>query len=98
MENILSSIAGLGGGGRAASQQPQATEILVLGDGKPLDVEFRTVRPLSIPRAAVDGTEPIALADPSDTNTTEPMHFARDLSDAELMAIVNQPQEVSNAQ
>jgi hypothetical protein len=100
--NILSSLVGLGGG-RAVGTQNQATEVLILKDNLP--VQLSIVRPFSIPLASTEVPQPIASTELSqsvpqaqESSNTEPMRFSQDPSDAQLMAIVNNPQEEANAQ
>ncbi len=96
--NILSSLGGLGGGLRGGGSQPSPTEALILKPQTP--IQFSIIRPFSIPVASTESTQPLASTESIQpvAEAPQPKRFAQDLSDAELMAIVNQPEEAPNAQ
>ncbi|NJM76759.1 MAG: hypothetical protein HC852_14435 [Acaryochloridaceae cyanobacterium RU_4_10] len=95
--NILSSLTGLGAA-RGANTQSNPTEVLILKDNMP--VQLSIVRPFSIPVASTENIQPVASTESIQpvAEAPQPKRFAQDLSDAELMAIVNQPEEPINAQ
>jgi hypothetical protein len=100
--NLLSSLTGLGGA-RGANTQSNPTEVLILKDNIP--IQFSIIRPFSIPMATSLESESVPVASVSETQTSPtqgdvavaqprpeeaPMMFTQDLTDAELMAIVDQ--------
>ncbi len=100
--NLLSSLTGLGGA-RGANTQSNPTEVLILNDNIPIQLSI--IRPFSIPMATNPESESVPVASVSETQTSPaqggvavaqpgpeeaPMMFTQDLTDAELMAIVDQ--------
>ena len=81
---LLSSLGGLLGGGRNTTTQ-QATEVLALRENTAIQVNI--VRPLTLPIQAD------AAIDPTSTHAAvpQPMMFTQDITDAQLMAIANEP-------
>lgn len=96
--NILSSLGGLGGGLRGGGSQPNPTEALILKPQTP--IQFSIIRPFSIPVASTENIQHLTSTENIEpvAEAPQPKRFAQDLSDAELMAIVNQPEEYTNAQ